>query len=239
MPITPERFWRKRGVKSKEGELTVAPELLKGLDLTGLVVTGDALFAQRDLCEQVVEQGGDYLFTVKANQPTLLEDISTLFADPPVSPKQVEERSCHGDRQEVRKLEASAALNEYSDWPHLAQVCRIEREVTRKGETRSEVAFAITSLWPMEADPRRLLKLNRGHWGIENGLHYVRDVTFGEDLSQVRAGAAPQVMAAMRNTAIGLLRGIGVKNMAEALRRNAAHPEEALALLGLPIPQGK
>jgi predicted transposase YbfD/YdcC len=233
MPITPERFWRKRGVKSKEGELTVAPEVLRGLDLRGLVVTGDAQFAQRRFCKDIVEQGGEYMFTVKANQPTLLNDILTLFADPPVKPKEVVERNRHGDRQEVRKLEASAALNEYTDWPYLGQVCRIQREVTRKGETSCEVGFAITSLWPNEGSPKRLLKLNRGHWGIENGLHYVRDVTLGEDASQVRKGAAPQVMAALRNTTIGLLRLAGVTNIAEALRTNAARPGKALALVGI------
>lgn len=211
----------------------MAPELLKGLDLQGLVVTGDALFTQRELCRQIVEQGGDFMFTVKGNQPTLLDDISTLFADPPIRPKVVVERNRHGDRQEVRKLEASAALNEYSDWPYLAQVCRIEREVTRKGEVKREVAFAVTSLWPNEASPRRLLRLNRGHWAIENGLHYVRDVTFGEDASQVRKGAAPEVMAALRNTAIGLLHLKGATNIAEALRRNTAHPCQALAMVGI------
>lgn len=201
--------------------------------MKGLVVTGDALFAQRELCRQIVEQGGEYLFTVKANQPTLMEEIATLFDDPPVRPVEAVQQGRRGDRWEVRKLQASSALNEYSDWPHLAQVCRIEREVTRQGKTKVEVAYGVTSLWPHEAGPRRLLELNRGHWGIENRLHYVRDVTLGEDGSQVRTGAAPQVMAALRNTVIGLLRMAGTTNVAAALRRHAAHPEEALALLGI------
>lgn len=233
MPIKQVGFWLKRGVRSKEAELAVAPELLRGLELGGVVVTGDALYAQRELCKQIVEAGGEYVFTVKANQPTLMEDIATLFNDPPVKPVEAVLRGCRGNRQEVRKLQASVALNEYSDWPHLAQVCRIEREVTVKGQTKREVAYAVTSLWPHEASPRRLLELNRGHWGIENRLHYVRDVTLGEDGSQVRTGSAPQVMAALRNTTIGLLRMAGVANIAAALRRNAAHPEEALALLGI------
>ncbi len=211
----------------------MAPELLGSVDLHGVVVTGDALYAQRELCQEIVAAGGEYLFVVKDNQPTLREDIATLFADPPVPPAVILQRNRHGDRQEVRKLEASTALDEYSDWPHLAQVCRIERAVTRKGQTKVEVAYAITSLWPHEAGPRRLLALNRGHWGIENRLHYVRDVTLGEDDSQVRTEAAPQVMAALRNAVIGLLRMAGATNIAAALRRNSAHPEEALALLGI------
>jgi len=196
-------------------------------------VTADALWAQRELCKQIVEQGGEYMFTVKANQGTLLDDIVTLFNDPPVKPMQIVERDYHGGRREVRKLEASTALNEYSDWPHMAQVCCIERERRYRGETKREVAYAVTSLRPNEASPERLLKLNRGHWGIENRLHYVRDVTFGEDASQVRTDAVPEVMAALRNTVIGLLRIAGAKNIAEALRRNAACPREALMMVGI------
>lgn len=211
----------------------MAPELLGSVDLSGVVVTGDALYAQRELARQIVEAGGGYLFVVKDNQPTLREDIATLFAHPPLEPAVVVQRNRRAGRHEMRRLEASSALNEYSDWPHLAQVCRIQREVTRKGRTTVEVAYAVTSLWPHEAGPKRLLALNRGHWGIENRLHYVRDVTLGEDGSQVRTGAAPQVMAALRNTTIGLIRQKGIRNVAEALRRHAAHPEEALALLGL------
>lgn len=211
----------------------MVPELLGSIDLHGVVVTGDALYTQRELCQEIVAGGGEYLFVVKENQPTLREDIATLFADPPVPPAVAVQRNRHGDRQEVRKLEASTALDEYSDWPHLAQVCRIERAVTRKGQTKVEVAYAVTSLWPHEAGPRRLLELNRGHWGIENRLHYVRDVTMGEDRSQVRKASAPEVVAALRNVVIGLLRMAGATNIAAALRRNSAHPEEALALLGI------
>jgi len=200
-------------------------------------VTGDALFAQRELCKQIVEAGGEYVFKVKANQPTLLEDIATLLADPPVPSGVVVERNRHGNRQEVRKLEASTALNEFSDWPYLAQVYRVEREFTGKRKTKREMTYGITSLSPSEASPKQLLKLNRGHWGIENRLHYVRDVTFGEDASQVRTEAAPEVMAALRNTVIGLLRRAGVTNVAEALRRNAARPQEALALMGIAPPK--
>jgi predicted transposase YbfD/YdcC len=236
MPITPGLSWRKGGVKTKEGELTLGPQVLKKIDLHGLVVTGDAQFAQRKLCRQITRQGGQYLFTVKDNQPTLLDDIVTLFADPPATPAWTEKRNRHGDRRETRRLEASTELNGYCDWPHLAQVCRVEREVIRKGETKREVTYLITSLRPDEAGPERLLELNRGHWRIENRLHYVRDVTLGEDLCQVRKGAAPQVMAAFRNTVIGLLRQHGITNIAEALRRNAAHPCEALSLLGISPP---
>lgn len=143
----------------------------------------------------------------------------------------VETTNKHGDRIERRKLWVSSDLAGYSDWPHLAQVCRIERQVTRKGETKEEVAYAVTSLCAADARPERLLAIWRGHWGIENRLHWVRDVTFDEDRRQVRTGAAPQIVAAITNAAISLLRLTGTANIAAALRRHAAHPSLPLNLL--------
>jgi predicted transposase YbfD/YdcC len=234
MRIAPAVCWRNRGVGSKQAELSVAPALLGALSLRGRVVTGDALWAQREICEQIVREGGDYLFLLKANQPTLLSDVQTLFADPGrVCVGKVQQTHVHADRWERRCLEASEELVGYSEWPHLGQVMRIERQVQRKGEQSEEVCYAITSLRADQASAKRLLSLNRGHWGIENRLHYVRDVTLGEDACQIRTGSLPQVMAALRSTVIGLLRQAGVSNIAAALRRNAARPQEALTLIGV------
>lgn len=221
----------------KEGELTVAPELLAQVKLRGRVVTGDALYAQKDLSQQVVAQGGDYFWVVKDNQPTLGGDIALLFGEPPWGEAfaTATEQGRHGDRQEVRKLWASTALNEYLDWPHVPQVCCVERKVTRKGVTRGETAYAITSLSPKKANAQRSLQVWRGHWGIENRLHYVRDVTMKEDASQVRSGSAPEVMAALRNVALGLLRQAGATNIAAARRHYSYKPREALSLLGVPL----
>ncbi len=117
-------------------------------------------------------------------------------------------------------------------WPHLQQVCRLERQRVVKGKQQVEVSYAISSLPATDADARRLLTLSREHWGIENRLHWVRDVTFDEDRSQVRLGAAPQVMAALRNLVISLVRRAGHSNVAAALRRHNAHLGEAFAMLG-------
>ena len=225
--------WPKRGVREKEGELTVAPELLAQVELAGLVVTGDALYAQQNLSRQVVEQGGGYFWGVKDNQPGLRADIALLFAEPPWGEEfaSATERGRHGERWEERTLWASTALNDYLEWPHLQQVCCVERKVTRK-----EMAYAITSLSPAQAGPQELLYLWQGHWRIENRLHYVRDITMKEDASQVRSGSAPQVMAALRNTVLGLLRQAGTGNIAAALRHYSYKPLEALALLGIPAP---
>jgi predicted transposase YbfD/YdcC len=236
----------KRGVRAdnKEVELTVAPKLLGELDLRGRIVTFDALHTQAKTARQVLRQGGDYFMVVKENRKALFDEIKLLFDEPPVDETGVEQfgrsltKGWRGDRYEERELVCSGSLAGYLRFPKVGQVARIERRVSRKGETKVELAYAVTSLSPKRADPTMLQALWRGHWRIENKLHYVRDVTFGEDLSQVRLGSAPQVMAALRNVVLGLLHLAGVENIAARLRRNARHPHEALATMGwlaLPI----
>ena len=135
----------------------------------------------------------------------------------------------------MRIIQTSTALNDYIEFPYAAQVCRIER-ITYKlnGELmRNEVAYGITSLSPEKADAKRLLSLNRGHWCIENRLHWVRDVTFDEDRSQVRVGEGPRVMATLRNLAISLFRLHDIKNTAQALRQCGRNVEIALNYVGL------
>lgn len=135
---------------------------------------------------------------------------------------------------EIRRLRTTTLLNGYLDWPGVAQVCRVEREVRRRGKEPSrEIAYAITSVPPDAAGPSTLLNWWRGHWSIENRSHYVRDVSMGEDASRIRSGAAPQIMAAFRNAAVGFLRCQGVVNVAEALRRNAAQVRQLLFSLGI------
>lgn len=129
----------------------------------------------------------------------------------------------------------SDALCGYLDWPGLAQVFRITRRRVhiRTGEVQEEVTYGVTSLPGDRADAPRLLQIIRQHWHIENRSHWLRDVTYGEDHSQVRVGSIPQVMAALRNAVIGLLRATGDAGIARAHRRYAAHPWAALALIGL------
>ena len=122
-------------------------------------------------------------------------------------------------------------------WPHVRQLCRLERHRTPvrrgvpTGPTTVEVAYFVTSLSPERADAAALLRYQRGHWGIENRLHYVRDVTFDEDRSTVRSGAAPQTLAACRNLAIALLRRAGLPTIAAGLRTYAGRPHAAIALI--------
>lgn len=141
----------------------------------------------------------------------------------------------HG-RLETRRIWTSTLLNDYLDFPHVGQVARVERirvEV-KSGKTHAEVVYLITSLSPEKANPGRLLELNRGHWEIENRLHWVRDVTFAEDQSQIRTGAGPRMMAMLRNFTISLVRLLHeAKWIAQALRDLAARPHLALAMIGL------
>jgi hypothetical protein len=142
----------------------------------------------------------------------------------------------HG-RVEKRTVRTTSILTLRQKWPGLAQGIEITRERTAKGKTTVEVEYAMTSLQPEEAQAERLSDLVREHWGIENKLHYVRDVTLGEDACRVRRGSAPQVLAAVRNTVIHLLAGTGAPNHAAAIRRLNARPTEAMELLDLPQPQ--
>lgn len=175
---------------------------------------------------------------LKGHQPQLHQDIDGVFHDPTVLAETMTASetvdSGHG-RIEQRRLTASTALVGYSDWPGLAQVFHLERSVTlkKRGAQRQEVVYGVTSLSPDRTGPAGLLCLARQHWHIENKSHWVRDVTFDEDRSQVRCGSLPQVMAAFRNTAMGLMRCAGETNIAAACRRFAAQPWSALALVGI------
>jgi predicted transposase YbfD/YdcC len=215
----------------------LASAVLAELDLHGRVVTGDAQFCQRALCAQIVAAGGEYFVVVKENQPTLLADVVTLFALPPWGdPRPANLRTSRGHgRTELRLLRCSAALRGYTDWPGLGYACCVQRVVTRAGQTTDEEAYAVTSLTPRRTTAAQLQALWRGHWGIENRLHWIRDETLGEDRCQVRTGHAPQALAALRNTVIGVVRRAGHGNVAAALRSYAANPAAALARLGLAL----
>lgn len=232
------RTMGQQAVADKTHEIPVMEEILRGLVLEGRVITVDAWLTPRRIAQYLVEGGGEYVMIVKGNQPQLQEDIRLVFQEPSAQTESI--AACetvdqgHG-RLEERRLTTSPALMGYSDWPGLAQVFHVERRVTVKksGAQRAEVVYGGTSLSPERASPEGLLRLVRQHWHIANKLHGVRDVTCDEDRSQVRSGSIPQVRAAFRNTAIGLLHGAGEMNIAAACRRLAAQPWAALALIGI------
>jgi len=228
-------------------ELATARALIAHLDWQGRVVTGDALYCQRGLCQQVVDAGGDYLVIVKENQHDLHRDLATLFAHRadtalnaaslPALDLRTATTDDHGHgRVERRMLIANTDLNDYLDWPALAQVFTIARVWQERGVTKRSVRYGITSLPVAVADAARLLSLKRDHWQIENGLHHVKDVTLGEDRSQIRKGQGPDVLAMLRDTALNLLRSTGCRTIAARLRHHCRHPDALLAFLGLPLP---
>lgn len=139
----------------------------------------------------------------------------------------------HG-RLEKRTVRTTSTLTKHQDWAGLKQGFELKRQRTVKGVQSEETVRGITSLSVERADAARLLKLTRGHWGIENGLHYRRDVTMGEDASRVRKGVAPQVMAALRNSLIHALDEIVAPSLAAAMRRLNNCFSQALRFLGLP-----
>jgi predicted transposase YbfD/YdcC len=228
--------------KDKENEIVVAPKLLECLDLRNKVVIGDAMHTQRQLSIQIVAAEGHFVWIVKDNQANTRKAIELLFAPeqprpgfgcPPMdfrSEKTIEKQA---GRIEERTITVSSLLNDYLDWPHLGQVFKLERRFTylSTGVVESEVQYGLTSLTAQEADPKRLLKIVRSEWGIENGLHYRRDVTFEEDLTRMTSKTLARVMAIFNNLVIGLINNQGYHNHAHARRVFNACPAKALALV--------
>ena len=230
-------------VDQKENEIVVAPEILSQVCLEGMIVIADALHTQRETSRQVLQGGGNYVWMVKGNQARTLWAIQKLFVHEACNLKQgaslsKDIRSAqtvnkgHG-RREKRTIWASTELNDYLDWPGVAQVFRIERVIWHekyRGYTR-QVVYGLTSLSPKQASPKKLLALTRQYWGIETGLHYRRDVTLKEDATRLSIGNAGHIMAILNNAIIGLCLRNGHHNLAQARRLFDARPELALDLL--------
>ena len=239
----PEEGWVLYQVEvgSHENEIPAAKRVVKQLDLRGKVVTGDALLAQRDLSTAIVEGEGDYVWTVKGNQEGLKRDIETLFEPEPCSGGF---SPCHKDFQTVvrpgkghgrlerRTLTGSSMLKDYLRWPYCEQVFRLERHFERisDGKIFDEVSYGVTSLTREEADAVRLLAIVRGHWSIENKLHFRRDDTLREDRCRLK-GQGAQAMAVMNNLVLGLLRKTSFETLPDARRYYAANLPAAVALV--------
>ena len=228
-------------VDSKENEIVAAPKLLKSVDLHATIVIGDAMHTQRQLSAQIVDAGGQYLWTAKGNQPRTEWAIEKLFVHEVVNLKKgvplskdvqmaVSKPTKGHGRIEKRTIFVSQALNDYLDWPYVAQVFRLEREVWHDHGQRKtrQVVYGLTSLSRQQASPQRLLHLNREYWGIENGLHYRRDVTLHEDASRTTVGHAGHNLAILNNLVIALSLSDGCKNLPKARRLFDAKPAKAL-----------
>ncbi len=225
-----------RAVESKHNEISTLPGWLSPTLVKDRIVTADALHTQRALCADVIRFGGQYVLIVKKNHPTLWQDIHTFFTDPQAEAHEWKQdhtwNKGHG-RLEERRIWTTTLLHALfeREWVGAAQVFVIRRRITHPLLCTQQIVYGLTSLTPTQASPLRLLELERTHWHIENRSHHRRDVTLGEDASQLRTKGAPLALAALNGAVLGLMDWLGVSNMASAMRRFCAHPQQALSLL--------
>ena len=198
----------------------MAAPLLDAIDIQGKDITADALLTQRSFATYLVNQRkAHYHFTVKGNQPSLLQDIAFYFLDRQ-KPDFIEQDPPDHGRIEIRKIWATTQLNHYLDFPHVGQAFMIERVSIEKktSEYSHEIAYGITSRTQDQADPEQILKINRGHWCIENSCHYILDWNYDEDRSRIRTGYGPENMSRLRRFAIGVIKSKEVKSVAQKMR---------------------
>jgi len=215
-------------VEAKTNEIPMFATLLDRVDLAGAVITADALHAQRAHAEYLVaHRGAHYLITVKRNQPGLHAQLAALpWRQIPVAHQARDKGHGRAERRTVKVTAVAAGLA----FPHAAQAIQLvrRRRPLNGKKWSTETVYAITSLTVIHARPADLARFVRGHWGIEDRLHWVRDVVYDEDRSQVRTGNGPRVMASLRNLAIAILRLTGHASIAAALRYHARQPGRPL-----------
>jgi predicted transposase YbfD/YdcC len=198
----------------------MAIPLLEAIDIEGKDVTADALLTQRKLAKYLVQKRhAHYHFTVKGNQSGVLQDVAFFFQDRQ-QPDFVQYTPPDHGRIETRKIWTTPELNGYLDFPHVGQAFVIERHSTEKktGISSCEIAYGITSRSPEQADPQRVLKVNRGHWTIENSCHYIIDWNYDEDRSRIRTGYGPENVTRLRRFAVGVIKSKGVRSVAQKMR---------------------
>jgi predicted transposase YbfD/YdcC len=219
-------------VDGKTNEVTRFAPLLEPLDLTGHVVTAHALHTQRGHAEFLVAQkNAHYIFVVKKNQPGLYAQLKRLpWRQVPAGARQYDRGHGRDEHRTLKAVTVAAGLA----FPHAAQAICLTRRIRPLpgGRWRTVTVYAITSLHAHQATPAQLAAWIRGHWQIE-ALHHIRDVTYREDHSQVRTGTGPQVMAAIRNLAIAIIKLAGAGSIAAATRHYARNAIRPLATLGL------
>lgn len=219
-----------RAVDGKSNEITAFAPLLDGVEVAGAIVTADALHTQREHADYLIGRAAHYLLTVKGNQPKLHAQLKALPWRQVPALDTTRDKS-HG-RVESRTTKVTAVADGIA-FPHARlaiQITRRSRSLTAR-RWRTETVYAVTDLDQAQIRPDEIADIIRSHWHIENRLHWVRDVTFAEDHSQIRTGHGPAVMATLRNLAISIHRRHGATNIAAATRRVSRHPGRALPLL--------
>lgn len=216
-------------VDVKSNEITAIPLLLERLELTGALVTIDAMGTQSAIAETIVGRGGDYLLALKGNRPALFADVVAFFADPPadmIAPAHTTTDADHG-RIEVRRhsvchnaewLFSARRYPGEPQFPHLKMIAMVESQVEREGRSATERRYYLSSA---TLDPQAFAAAVRAHWGIENRLHWVLDVVFHDDLARLRTGSGPQNMAVVKHIAMNLVRNPSDKHSLKVRRKRA------------------
>lgn len=217
-------------VDGKSNEINAFRPLLDRIDLSGAVVTADALHTQRAHVAYLQRHGARYVFTVKANQPRLLAQLTRLpWQDIPAVDTTVDKAHGRVETRQVKATRVRAGIT-FPGARLAIQITRTRRAV-RAETARREVVYAVTDLDYDQITAAELAAIIRGHWTIENRLHWVRDVTFAEDRCQARTGHAAQVLATLRNTAINIHRRAGATNIATACRAITHRPTRLATLI--------
>ena len=214
-------------------EIKFAPKLLDEISIEDKNITSDALHTQKTFADYLVnERKAHYFFCVKKNQPTLLEDIEYYFSNDFRAPDHEDSASIAHGRIEIRRIWTTSELNGYLIFPHVAQVYKIEREITDKksGKTSLEVAYGVTSRTTSEVNPQKVLHIVRGHWSVEVS-HYIIDWIYDEDRSTIRTGHGPENITRLRRFAIGLVKSKGVKNISKKMRQLNKNTHSVLTYL--------
>lgn len=214
-------------VAAKSNEIPALRDLLDTMEVTGAVITADAMHCQRETARHITSAGGHYVLTVKANQRVLRDQLKALpWTNVPATSSVT---VSHGRR--VRRTIKAIDVPAWVDFPGAAQIVQVRRTRIIKGRRHIEVVYVICSLPMTDAPPATVAAWIQGHWCIENKLHWVRDVVFDEDRHQLRTGRGPQVMATLRNTAISLIRLAGHNGIAASLRHHSRDSRRPINLL--------
>jgi predicted transposase YbfD/YdcC len=216
-------------VDVKSNEITAIPLLLERLELTGALVTIDAIGTQSAIAKTIVARGGDYLLALKGNRPALFRDVVDFFADPPadmIEPPHITTDADHGRIEERRHSVCHSTGWLFSDrrytdephFPHLAMIAMVDSQVEREGQKSSERRYYLSSV---KLDAQEFAAAVRAHWGIENRLHWVLDVVFHDDLARLRTGSGPHNMAIVKHIAMNLVRNPKDKHSLKVRRKRA------------------
>ena len=227
---------------AKSNEITAIPQLLRVLHLQGCTITIDAMGGQKGIAQQIVQQGGDYVLALKGNHPTLYREVHDTFQD---AAEDGYQEVRHGVVQQVAKAHGRIETRRYTlitepeylayldpthQWQGLAAIGMVQTERQTATETTTERRYSLTS----HTDVARFAEAVRGHWGIENRVHWVLDVVFHEDQSRIRVGHADQNMAVLRHIALNMVRQEPSKGSMRVKRKRAGWDNDYLrTVLGL------